>query len=177
MGQWVASAGWGRQPGVLTNWDPRLLVAALQDGQPLLRLDQLGLVQGRGILHPWHAYSRARRLPRRPSRFVEVPREKGRMQAARISVSHIQGDQLQTCRALCWDGRRREGLLRRGLGGREHRNQPQVRRPRRHEPTRSTAHTHAHTRTHARARTHAHAHHTPNARTGRATCCSSTSDA
>ena len=111
------------------------------------------------------------------SRFVEVPREKGRMQAARISVSHIQGDQLQTCRALCWDGRRREGLLRRGLGGREHRNQPQVRRPRRHEPTRSTAHTHAHTRTHARARTHAHAHHTPNARTGRATCCSSTSDA
>ena len=79
--------------------------------------------------------------------------------------------------ALCWDGRRREGLLRRGLGGREHRNQPQVRRPRRHEPTRSTAHTHAHTRTHARARTHAHAHHTPNARTGRATCCSSTSDA
>jgi len=38
-------------------------------------------------------------------------------------------------------------------------------------------HTHAHTRTHARARTHAHAHHTPNARTGRATCCSSTSDA
>ena len=117
-------------------------------------------------------------------RYPSTPALRGKFQgkrpdasAARKSVSHIQGDQLQTCRALCWDGRRREGLLRRGLGGREHRNQPQVRRPRRHEPTRSTAHTHAHTRTHARARTHAHAHHTPNARTGRATCCSSTSDA
>ena len=55
MGQWVASAGWARQPGVLTDWDPRLLIAALQDGQPLLRLDQLGLVQGRRILHPRHA--------------------------------------------------------------------------------------------------------------------------
>jgi hypothetical protein len=179
VGQWVASAGWGRQPGVLTNWDPRLLVAALQDGQPLLRLDQLGLVQGRGILHPWHAHSRARRLPRRPLASWKFQGKKAGCKRKNICLSHrnLQRDQLQTCRALCWDGRRREGLLRRGLGGREHRNQPQVRRPRRHEPTRSTAHTHAHTRTHARARTHAHAHHTPNARTGRATCCSSTSDA
>jgi hypothetical protein len=82
VGQWVASAGWGRQPGVLTNWDPRLLVAALQDGQPLLRLDQLGLVQGRGILHPWHATRSAA-----PSRFVASSKGKGRMQAQQENLS------------------------------------------------------------------------------------------
>ena len=107
--------------------------------------------------------------------FVRSSKGKGRMQEY-LSLTY-KDTNFRLAAPLCWDGRRREGLLRRGLGGREHRNQPQVRRPRRHEPTRSTAHTHAHTRTHARARTHAHAHHTPNARTGRATCCSSTSDA
>ena len=137
-----------------------------------------------------HPPSSACLSSRRPPLPVPVrgkfPKEQGRKKRIERSahkttkcdtLSEVQENK-QKLRALSWDGRR-AGLLRRGLGGREHRNQPQVRRRRCHAPTRNTAHTrhthdthtaHTHTNTHTCASTHA----TRKTRAGPAMCCSST---